>query len=58
MKYSINTATDTITFILPNDGTVEIPKSDPAWSEIIEMIFGGVGSEDELAQCIADFQKR
>ena len=58
MKYSINIATDTITFILPNDETVEIPKSDPAWSEIIEMIFGGVGSEDELTLRIADFQKR
>ena len=58
MKYSINTATDMITFALPNNGTVEIPKSEPAWSEIIEMIFGGVGSEGKLTRCIADFQKR
>ena len=58
MKYSINTATDMITFVLPNDETVEIPKSDPVWSEIIEMIVGGVGSEDELTQCIEDFRER
>ena len=58
MKYSIDTATDTITFFLPNGETVEIPKSDPAWSEIIEVIFGGVGSEGELTRCIADFRER
>ena len=58
MKYSINTATDMITFALPNDETVEIPKGDPAWSEIIEMIFGGFATEDGISRCIEDFLER
>ena len=58
MKYSINTATDMITFALPNDETVNIPKSDPVWEEIIEMIFGGFATEDGISRCIEDFLER
>ena len=58
MKYSINTGTDTITFTLPNGQTVEIPKCDPVWEEIIEMIFGGFATEDGITRCIEDFLKR
>lgn len=58
MKYSINIATDTITFALADGETVEIPRSDPVWDEIIEMIFGGFATEDGITRCIEDFLRR
>jgi hypothetical protein len=58
MKYSINTKTDTITLTLPDGETLEVPKSDPAWDDIIEGLFGGLGSENEWARCIDDLLKR
>lgn len=58
MNYTINIATDTITFSLPDGGTIDVFRSDPAWEDIIEMLFGGMGSEQELTQCLSDVVKR